>query len=816
MVGQVVDQQKRSFTVFSVHPHIVTSKRVRRVCIFLYFVAIVGFYTTAQRIEIIGVPNADSPPFLLSGNIYDIQSGEPLPGANIFIEKQQKGTSTNESGAYELSLYQGVYAIAVSYAGYERKVRSIHLKGNGKLNIGLAPSITSLEEVVVTSGGGNTFVDQKSGIETLSVERISELPNMGGEVDIVRSLTLLPGISSPGETTGGFNVRGGNYDQNLILLEGSTLFNASHLFGFVSAFNPSIIRSANLYKGYVPPRLGGRGSSVLEINEKKGNLTEWEGDVSIGMLSSKFGIGGPVIPDKLSILTGFRQSYANWLFKKAKEGNINNSRASFYDYNIILAYAINEKNDLQFSTYGSSDEFQFATTTSNAWINRSNALRYSRVVNDRLTINLSGNLSEYISQIDDTNEFTGSTLETGVIKRRADLNAKFSVFNTKNTLGGEFVEYESNPGVLTVPAGSSIQPDEIDQKKAHLLSLYYENEFSLSKFSFSTGIRASGYASKGPDTISIYAPELPRRTQNIIGTDIQTGTTSRYGGLEPRIGINYKINEAKSIKASYNRMLQYIHLVSNTTAIAPTDLWKLSDTYILPQKTEQFALGYFMDLGLVDASVEGYYKTFTDLIEYKDGADLFINKNIETEVFQDDGYAFGMEVYLEKKAGRLNGWLSYTFSRSLRKSESVFTSETINEGNIYPANFDQPHNLSVVMNYQLDRITAFSSTFSYQSGRPATLPDGRIRLANNILGYFNERNNGRIPDYHRLDIAFKFHWPSRHLILDGDWILSIYNVYGRNNAFSVFFRDPLDGPPEAFKLAIVGSAFPSISYNFKF
>lgn len=771
----------------------------------------------SQLIETVGISNnKDSPPFNLTGYVFDVSTGEPLLGATILLERQEKGTITSESGAYSFQLYKGTYTLDVSYTGYERKQKRINLIGDGKINLGLKPSITSLQEVVVSGSNQQTFVNKKSGTQTLTIERIRELPNIGGEVDIIRSLTLLPGISTPGEATGGFNVRGGNYDQNLILYEGATLFNPSHLFGFVSAINPSIVRSADLYKGYIPSMYGGRASSVLDIHSEKGNFGSWNGELTLGMLSSSIGVGGPVIDNKVSVLFGARKSYTNWLFKYAKDGNINNSRADFNDYNVNLSYAINEDNDFQYTGYWSTDLFQFATNTSNSWTNEAHSVKYTSQFTSDIIFNAFGTYSHYASTIKNDNEFTGFSLNTGITKSKGGSNLQLPIGPFLTKTGSEIEYYESNPGIIIPSEGSSIQPDRVDKEHARIISVFVDNEISLSNFSISGGLRYSNYRLIGPDTIAIYEPQFSRRTQNIIDTKIEKDEVVNYDGFEPRIGINYQIDQNKSIKASYNKMYQYVHLISNTTAIAPNDQWKLSDTYIAPQNTEQYTLGYFSKIKLFNVSVEIFHKRFENLIEYKDGANLFVNKNIETELFQGPGRAYGLELFLDRKVGRLNGWFSYTFSRSIRWSRSNFESETINNGREYPTSFDQPHNLSTVINYRLSKVTSISTVFSYQSGRPVTLPKGKIWLANTILGYFNERNNSRIPNYHRLDLSFKFHWPSKHLLLDGDWTLSIYNLYGRANAYSVFFEDSENGPPQALKLSIIGSAFPSLSYNLKF
>lgn len=786
---------------------------------------LIGTLIFAQQavITVGKVNNKTRPPHRVEGFIFSSSTGESLIGATIYIPRQEMGTTSDVEGKYSLELYEGTYTLEISSIGYEKDIKTIKVIGPGELNFALDESITELSSVIVAAEEEDSNVKGKDiGKSTITVESISSLPPLAGEVDVLKSLTLLPGVSTVGEASSGFNVRGGGSDQNLILLGGATLYNPNHMFGFFSSFNADVIRDVTLYKGGIPANYGGRGSSIVDITYKKGNFRNWEGSGSLGIVSSKGTIGGPIIPGKMSILVGARGSYTNWLLRTTRDPNIRDSRASFYDTNAILNYAINNRNELEYSFYLSHDDFEFASDTTNSWENMSHALKWSSTFNDRLTLNVTAVQNQYNAKISNDLEFSAFDLENGILDNSVSLDVDFRL-NDNNTIkvGGQGKLISVNPGTFEPLRESSQNAIDIQEESAIESGLYFHHEMDITeKLGFSYGLRYSNFRIIGPNTVYDYAPLQPIAVNNIVdSTAYGDGELiDVYDGFEPRLSVRYEINNSTSVKAGFNRMNQYIHLITNTTAIAPTDVWKLSDPFILPEIVTQVSLGIFKNFlnNRIETSIEGYYKTLDNIVEYQDGADLFLNDNLETVLLRGDGRAYGAEFYVNKKQGRFNGWFSYTYSRSLRQVISPFDEKEVNDGKWYPSNFDKPHNATGVMKYRVGRLSTISAIFTYSTGQPITLPLGKFVFDGAILAYFDDRNAERAPDYHRLDFSYQFKLNTPVRWIQGDWTLAIYNVYGRKNAYSVFFRDQDGNPPQAYKLTVVGSPFPSLTYSFKF
>ena len=761
-------------------------------------------------------------PFKIKGKVIDGLTGETLPGANIIVEKHNIGTSTDLDGDYKLELYKGLYTITVSSIGYESQTGRYNFVGNAKLNFLLNESVSELEEVIIQGAAATDAVNRQVGKEVLSIASIKALPPLAGEADVLKALTLLPGVSSPGEASGGFNVRGGGYDQNLVLVGGAPLYNPSHMFGFFSAFNPNIIRDVTLYKGAIPANFGGRGSSVVDISYKRGNLAEWSGDATLGMISSKFSAGGPIVPGKLSVMLGGRASYTNWLLKQSSEADVSNSRASFYDGNVLMSYAINPKNDISYSLYYSQDSFRFAGDTTNQWRNLAQVMKWNSELSDRLTMQVSAIQSDYLSNISSDVLFAEFEQRSGILDNQLGLDFTFEPLNGHTVkVGGQTKWLSVNLGTLDPSSDSFIEAENIPTEKATESGLFFQHDFDLfSKLTLSYGVRWSNYRRLGAGLLNVYDENQTRDESTVIGqTSFADGELiSNYSGVEPRASINYKLGSGTSIKAGYNRMYQYIHLISNTTSISPVDVWKLSDPYLRPEIVDQYSLGLFKNLesSQLEASIEGYYKDWDNVVEYKDGADLFLNRHLETELLTGISKSYGVESFFKKKGGRFNGWVSYTYSRSLRKVDDELEANRINSGDWYASNFDKPHNFTLVTRYRLGPYTTLSTIFTYNTGRPVTLPNGKFSLQGVNVGYFNDRNGGRIPDYHRLDLSLQYESPSKHRLLAGTWTLSVYNLYGRQNAFSVYFRDNVGSAPQAYKLSVIGVPFPSLSYELKF
>ncbi len=792
-----------------------------------YYIALLLFLvcsvTLAQNTRIIGIDNGDPPPYKVSGSVASSSTGEALIGATIYMERQQQGTTTDFDGMYELSLYKGLYTLKISMIGYETITRSINVVGEGRLNILLDEALTELGEVVVSAEKENSNVRSTDiGKNILNLESIKTLPPLAGEVDVLKSLVLLPGVSTQGEASSGFNVRGGGSDQNLILLGGATLYNPSHLFGFFSSFNSSVVRDVQLYKGAVPANFGGRGSSVVDISYRKGNFREWEGDLTLGMVSSKFSAGGPIVPGRVSVLTAGRISYTNWLLGTTRDANVKNSAANFYDGNVILSYAVNSKNELEYSFYNSYDRFNFASDTANIWQNTSHVLKWTSAISDRFTINLQGTYNDYSSIIEGQSAIDPFELRNGIIDQDVKLGAEYALSeNHTFQVGVQSKQMAINLGELTPGSGSSINPEKIDEEKAIESAAYAQYDADLSDaFGFSLGFRFNDYAFLGSGTVNEYGEFERRRPENVVGVTTygENEVIQRFNGYEPRAALKYQFNPTTSVKLGYNRMYQYIHLISNTSAISPNNVWKLSDPFLDPEIVTQYSVGIFKNFrnNIFETSIEAYYKDWQNVVEYIDGADLFLNENLETELLTGIGRSYGLEFYVNKQRGRLNGWFSYTYSRSLRQVEGPFIQETINRGKWYPSNFDRPHDFTTVGKYRLGAMTVLSAIFTYSSGRPVTYPYAKIEYSGRQLAYFTERNARRAPDYHRLDLSLEIKSRATKKIWSGTWVFSIYNVYGRNNAFSVFFRDADNAPPQPYQLTIVGSPLPALSYEIKF
>ncbi len=774
----------------------------------------------SQKGIIIGYGKKAEPPFDISGTVYSGATGEKLEGANVFIERQNIGTSTNSEGKFSLPLYEGFYTLQVSVIGYETQVKNINVRGPGSINFPLKENIIELDEVVLQSKEADHNVTSKEiGKDVLKIESIKTLPTLGGEVNVLRSLTLLPGVSAQGEASSGINVRGGGIDQNLVLLGGATLYNPYHLFGFFSGFNSSVVRDVSLHKGAIPANYGGRASSVVDVSYKKGNFGQWEGDVTLGTAASKFSTRGPVIKEKLSIMTAGRIAYPNWMLKQTDDENIANSTASFFDANLVLNCILSETNNLEYSFYMSGDAFQFANNIENQWQNLAHVFRWNSNINKWLFMQVNLSHSNYTSNLVDDTPFNSFDLETTIDHYELGLDFTLTPNEKQIIKAGMQAKFlENNLGKLRPTGNSVIQPGAIDPENAIESGIYLQHDIDVAKFGISYGIRYSDFRNRGPGAVNEYDPTQSRELEGVITTrefgseDIQT-----YHGIEPRAALKYQLAPSTSLKAGFSRAYQYIHLITNTTTVAPTDTWKLSDPFLEPQVVTQYSLGLFKNFrgNRVETSVQGFYKDFDNLVEYRDGADLFLNPNLETELVSGTGEAYGIELYLKKSRGRLYGWLSYTFSRSLRRVESAFENERINGGRFFPSNFDSPHILNAIANYRIGKNVVTSAIFSYSTGRPFTLPQGKFLYDGQDLPFFNERNNIRGPDLHRLDLSIQFSFPSKSKLWSGDWTFAIYNVYGRNNAFSVFFQDFPGQTPGAYQLSVIGAPFPSLSYEIK-
>jgi len=765
----------------------------------------------------------------LSGTITDAATTETLIGASVYIKEIQAGTTTNEYGFYSLSVPKGTYTLQVSYVSFGTIEETVNLTTNVKKNYSLTSSASELQEVVINADKPRADVrTPQMGLNKLTVAEIKKMPVVLGEVDVIKSILQLPGVTNAGEGSSGFNVRGGGADQNLILLDEATLFNSSHLFGFFSVFNADAIKDLKLYKGGVPARYGGRVASVLDIYQKEGNKEKFHANGGIGLISSRLLLEGPIVKDRGSFLIGGRTSYAHLFLKLAN----NDNSASFYDLNTKLSYKLNDNNNLYLSGYFGRDLFNISSNFDNTYGNTLFNLRWNHLYNDKLFSNMSFIYSDYYYGL--TLDFIGFKWDSGIKNFNFKYDFKHYVSNKmKLTYGVNALYYDFNPGKITPTSSSSaINADQLDKKYAFEPAIYLDAEHQLTdKLTVSYGLRYSLFYRLGNQTINTYANNQPVAYDpelKIYEKATPTGTRpygsgdviASFSNPEPRAALSYQINDDASIKASYNRMAQYLNLISNTASPTPLDVWAPSDNYLKPQLQDQWSAGYFRNLKDNKYSIETevFYKKVKNRLDYIDGADLIANNAIEQVVLNGRMRAYGLELLVRKNEGRLTGWVSYTLSRSEQQTPGRTADEVgINDGKWYKTGYDKLHNLAVTSSYELNKKWSFGAIFTLQSGRPVTYPNGQYHYGDITIPSYGLRNENRLPAYHHLDVSATLtpqnqqgkKWQS-------EWVFSIYNLYNRKNAASITFAQNQDtGVNEATRLSIFG-IIPSVTYNFKF
>lgn len=760
----------------------------------------------------------------IAGHLRDSKTGEPIIGAAVYIESPTIGTVSDEYGYYSLTLPVGRHELKVKAIGLQNTRRQIMLYSNGKLNIDIEEDVRTLKEVLVEAEKDKNVSGLQMGVEKLDIRTIKQVPTAFGEVDIMRVVLTLPGVKSVGEGSTGMNVRGGSTDQNLILFNDATIYNPSHLFGFFSAFNPDVLKTVEIYKSGIPARYGGRLSSVLEVTSRDGNKKELSGSGGIGLLTSRLTLEGPIKKDKTSFLVGGRSTYSDWLLKKLPNKKYSESTAGFYDLNGHISHELNEKNTLYLNGYLSKDRFQLGSDTLYRFTNQAGSLKWKHIFQNQLYGVLTGVYSHYDYDMNsEKNPVNASELTFGI--NQANLQADFSYFPTsKHTVdfGASSILYNVNPGTLT-PKGdeSLVAPDKLQEERALESALYISDRFDISpRFSVSVGLRYSFFNAMGPRQVNIYAPGVAKSEETIQDTAYYSSGESiaTYHGPEYRISARYGLTDNSSVKVSFNRLRQYIHMLSNTTSVSPTDVWKLSDANVKPQVGDQLALGYYQNFraNTVELSVEGYYKKMHDFLDYKSSAQLLLNHHIETDVVNAEGKAYGVEVMLKKATGKLNGWVSYTYSRTLVRVDKADTGEKINGGEYYPSNFDKPHDFTMVSNYRFSQRFSTSLNFTYSTGRPITLPLAKYTLGNGQRIYYSERNAYRVPDYLRMDLALNIEGNHKiKKLAHSSWTLAVYNLTGRRNPYSVYFKSE-EGRIRGYKMSIFGQPIPTVTYNFKF
>ncbi|MBE99742.1 TonB-dependent receptor [Flavobacterium coralii] len=784
-------------------------------------------YLTVIALLLFAFANAQQK-FTISGTISDASSNETLIGASIYIPEANIAVATNEYGFYSISLPAGTYTVQVSFVSFGTLQETIELNQDIRRNFSLNPG-EELNEVVITENVNRANIKKpEMSVNKLSIQEIKKMPVVLGEVDVLKSILQLPGVTNAGEGSSGFNVRGGAADQNLILLDEATIFNSSHLFGFFSVFNSDAIKDLKLYKGGIPARYGGRVSSVLDIYQKEGNSNEFHMNGGIGIISSRLLAEGPIVKGKSSFLIGGRASYAHLFLKLAD----NENSAYFYDLNTKLSYKLNDNNSLYLSGYFGRDLFNISDNFNNIYGNSFVNLRWNHLFNEKLFANLSMIYSDYYYGLE--LDFIGLNWDSGIKNFNLKYDLKHYISDKfKLSYGLNALYYDFNPGEVTPSdESSSVNPEKLDKKYAFEPALYIDAEHELSEtVSVSYGLRYSMFYRLGSQTLNLYANNQPvTYDENLkiyekadpIGTQRYGSgeTIADFNNLEPRAAISFKIDDNQSVKASYNRMAQYLHLISNTSSPTPLDVWAPSGKYIKPQLLDQVAVGYFRNFSndAYTLEVESFYKKIQNRIDYIDGADLIANNAIEQVILNGRARAYGLEMLIRKNDGKLTGWISYTLSRSEQQTPGRTSTETgINNGEWYKTGYDKLHNLSITSSYELDNKWSFGAIFALQSGQPVTYPNGQYVYGDIVVPSFGQRNEERLPAYHHLDVSATYTpEPEKKKGWQGEWVFSIYNLYNRRNAASITFRQNEDsGANEAVRLSIFG-IIPSVTYNFRF
>ena len=781
-------------------------------------------YNTSELIEL-GNPSLqyEAGKVTLSGFIKEFETGEPMIGAIAYLEELGIGSATDMNGYYILSLPRGQHQVTYQSLGKEKITLNIRIYSSSSLDIDLKDKLTELKAVEIVADKYQNVSGIQTGIERLEISTIKSVPAMLGEADVVKAALLLPGVQTIGEASTGFHVRGGSSDQNLILFNHAPVYNSSHMFGFFSAFNPDMIKNFELFKSGIPARYGGRVSSVLDITTRQGNMKTTSVNAGISPITGRVSVEGPVIKDKLSYLLGVRTTYSDWILNRINDPEIRNSDATFYDATGKITYKINGKDLLEITGYVSNDYFKLNSDTAYQYRNQNISSSWKHYFSDKFTGELSLLSSSYDFHISsEQNTLSDFMLTYGI--RHMELKPDFHYFlNDKHTLrfGMNVISYHMNPNEFR-PIGddSDVEPLILEKERAIESGIYLSDEFNVTpKLKIYGGIRYSTYGYLGPHTVYLYDANEPREKGNVTDSvNYPSGKViSFYHHPELRLSVRYKLNAFNSLKLSYNRNAQYLHMLSNTAIISPTDTWKLSDPHIQPQSGDQVSLGFYKDLPYqIESSVEAYYKRIDNILEYKGGARLINNEQIETDIINGLGKAYGIEFILRKNTGRLNGWLSYTYSRTFVKVDSKFDVEDINDGKYFPSNYDKPHDVSAVCNIVISRRVNFSTNLVYSTGRPITYPVARFPFKNGIRIYYSERNAYRVPDYFRWDMSVNMEGNLKiKKIAHSSWSFSLYNVTGRDNIYSIYFIST-GKDIQGYKMSIFTVPVFTVTYNIKF
>lgn len=771
----------------------------------------------------IGQKSLDNGRYIINGIIVGIQDSLPIPGVIVYNENLQINAVSDASGRYSIELpKEGKYMIKTQSVGMQPESYDVMVLSKGTLDIYLRSEAVLLEEVSVVADADRNVASTELGLTKISMQEAKNIPKVLGENDIVQVALALPGVQSVGEGASGLNVRGGKTDQNLVLFNNITLYNPYHFFGFFSAFNANIIGETELYKGSVPARFGGRLSSILDVKIKEGDAENLSGKAGISPVTSKLNVNVPLVKGKTSLTMGGRATYSNWITRSIDNETIKNSDPAFYDLALEVSHRMKDNGSLKVTGYYSFDRFKLTPDSSFSYRNIGASVLWKKPLKNNFILHSSAAFSQYSFTIKNQPSQPES-FEYGFDIR--DLNLKsyvdYSWGGRHNLVGGiDLKYYELKPGRL-VPLGeaSQVTTRSLDTENGIESAIFLSDNFSIgTKLRMSAGIRYSSFTPLGARTINFYEDGVVKNNASLLETRSYGNgeAIDTYSGPEGRISLTYLLTNNFSLKANYTSMRQYMHALSNTVSVSPLDTWKLTDPNVKPQTSTQYSFGLFRNSqdNSIESSIEVYYKDYTNIIDYKVGANLTLNELLEQDVLQGVGRSRGIEFLLRKKTGKLTGWIGYTYSRSEQKFQSEFAEETINLGEYFPSNFDKPHDFSLVANYKLSRRLSVSMNFIYTSGRPVTYPTAKYTLSNREIIHFGNRNEFRVRDYMRMDLGINVE-PShkKDNKLYTYWSISVYNLTSRDNVYSVFFRSEEDGNIQGYRLSVLASAIPSLTYN---
>ncbi|MEN8248977.1 MAG: TonB-dependent receptor [Bacteroidota bacterium] len=758
------------------------------------------------------------------GKIVDKGTGEPLIGATIWVESLNTGIATDSDGRFNILLSPGKHRVSFNYMGMEPAQVILQVNSGGNLVIQMERDLIPITEVVVRANRYDNVRGTQMGYERLNYQTTKEVPVTLGEKDLLKVALMLPGVQNVGEGSSGFNVRGGSADQNMISVNKVPVYNGSHLFGFFTSFSPDIVKDFSLYKSNLPARYGGRLSSIFDISTRQGNMNNFSARGGISPITAHVAVEGPVVKDKSAFVLSARTTYSDWILNRMEDPVLRNSDASFYDLTASITLEPNEKNLVKAFGYYSNDAFTLGTTNQYAYSNVGGSINLKHWFSSRMTGDMALVFGQYaFSTVNTELEPAGYSHDYRIDHYEIKADYKWlSLGKHKVTFGVNGIYYNLIKGLVEPYGEYSLRyPVDLGVERGLELAGYIADEILLTQgLTLYMGFRYTSFMNLGPAEVPVYAEETGANPGNVTDTLFFSSgqIVKQYSSPEPRISLTYLLGHNNSVKASYNSLQQNIFMLSNTVAISPTDQWKLCDYHLQPPHVDQFSIGYYQDMpghGM-NASVEIYYKQLRDVVEYKDGANFITSPNTETQVVQGNQDAYGLELMIRKNSGKLTGWLAYSYSRSMMLFNSNIPGESINNGLRYPSNYDRPHNLSLVTNYKVTRRLSFSSTLEYITGRPVTYPISIYYLNGIEYMDYSNRNQYRIPDYFRMDLSFNLEGNlKKRKLAHSFWMLSIYNLTGRSNAYSVYFRNE-SNRIHGYKLSIFGRPVITLSWNYKF